>query len=113
MIIFINGLFYTGLHFFQLHSAKSVELAMASTSLENQITTTTENPGDVTNAGTGDIDPVILRCNQTLKLETAIEILNNTDQYKVINKVPENPKGGDTYLLIPAPNDDGKTFFVQ
>lgn len=52
-------------------------------------------------------DPVILRCNQTLKLETAIEILGNTDQHKVINKVPENPKGGDTFLLIPHPGDEG------
>ena len=52
-------------------------------------------------------DSVILRCNQTLKLESAIEILNNTDQYKVINKVPENPKGGDTFLLIPHPGDEG------
>ncbi|XP_057313524.1 uncharacterized protein LOC130654889 [Hydractinia symbiolongicarpus] len=51
-------------------------------------------------------DPVILRCNQTLKLETAIEILGNTDQHKVINKVPENPKGGDTFLLIPHPGDE-------
>ena len=53
-------------------------------------------------------DIVILRCNQTLKLETAIEILNNTDQYKVINKVPDNPKGGETFLLIPPPGDEGK-----
>ncbi|XP_002168663.2 uncharacterized protein LOC100199922 [Hydra vulgaris] len=60
------------------------------------------------NCGTSlvDSDPVILRCNQTLKLETAIEILNNTDQYKVIHKVPENPKGGDTFLLIPLNGED-------
>ena len=53
-----------------------------------------------------DSDSVILRCNQTLKLETAIQILNNTDQYKVLNKVPETPKGGDTYLLIPPSQKD-------
>ncbi|XP_066919406.1 uncharacterized protein [Clytia hemisphaerica] len=41
-----------------------------------------------------------------LEARDSIEILNNTDQYKVINKVPENPKGGDTYLLIPAQKDD-------
>ena len=57
----------------------------------------------------GESDSVILRCNQTLKLETAIQILNNTDQYKVLNKVPETPKGGDTYLLIPlSQKDEGK-----
>ena len=53
-------------------------------------------------------DNVILRCNQTLKLEVAIDILNNTDQHKVINTVPESPKGGDTFLLIPHPGDEGK-----
>lgn len=58
-------------------------------------------------------DSVILRCNQTLKLETAIHILNNTDQYKVLNKVPETPKGGDTYLLIPpSQKDEGKKNYV-
>jgi len=74
---------------------------MAGLSIDQNILTQSE----VGNESIDDI--VILRCNQTLKLETAIEILNNTDQYKVINKVPENPKGGDTYLLIPhQPGDE-------
>lgn len=77
------------------------------------ITTTVETANVV--SVTVEDDPVILRCNQTLKLDTAIEILNNTDQYKVINKVPDNPKGGDTYLLIPPPGDEGmnKVLFVH
>ena len=52
----------------------------------------------------GDSD-VILQCNQTLKLEVAVGILNNIHQYKAIERVPENPKGGDTYLLIPQAGD--------
>ena len=80
---------------------------MAAQSLDQNITNITALDGNTTVPVTEE-DPVILRCNQTLKLETAIEVLNNTDQYKVINKVPESPKGGDTYLLIPHPGDEGK-----
>jgi len=83
---------------------------MATQSSIDSSIATAETDGDLNNvhAAAQEVDPVILRCNQTLKLETAIEILHNTDQYKVINKVPDNPKGGDTYLLIPAPKDDGR-----
>lgn len=80
---------------------------MTSLSLEQNISNRLD-------AGTATIvdDPVILNCNQTLKLETAVEILNNTDQYKVINSLPENPKGGDTFLIIPLqPGDEGIFYF--
>lgn len=81
---------------------------MTSLSLEQNIS----NRLDAGTATMGD-DPVILNCNQTLKLETAVEILNNTDQYKVINSLPENPKGGDTFLIIPLqPGDEGIKVFV-
>lgn len=81
---------------------------MTSLSLEQNISNRLD-------AGTATMvdDPVILNCNQTLKLETAVEILNNTDQYKVINSLPENPKGGDTFLIIPLqPGDEGIKVFV-
>ena len=68
-----------------------------------------KQPDNCSTTSSVDGDPVILRCNQTLKLETAIEILNNTDQHKVIHKVPENPKGGDTFLLIPL-NGEGELY---
>ena len=80
---------------------------MTSLSLEQNISNRLD-------AGTATMvdDPVILNCNQTLKLETAVEILNNTDQYKVINSLPENPKGGDTFLIIPLqPGDEGIFYF--
>ena len=56
---------------------------------------------------------IILHCNQTLKLQIAIAILNNTHHYKekLINSVPENPNGGDTFLLIPRPGDEGEFVF--
>ena len=44
--------------------------------------------------------------NQSLKLEIAIEILNNPDQYKVIESIPDGPEGGDTFLLTPQPGDE-------
>ena len=90
---------------------------MATNSIDSSIGAVAGTAEDLSNHNVPinqpDSDSVILRCNQTLKLETAIEILNNTDQHKVINKVPENPKGGDTYLLIPAQKDDGKCYFFH